>query len=325
MHIFITGASGFIGGAIATYLVINGYKVSAMARSASSAEKIRSLGATPVECNLTTIKAEHLATCDIVIHSAAYVEPWGTKDDFWQANVEGTQNMLSAAKVADIKRFIHIGTEAALFRGQHMRNIDESADYAFDSPFFYSSTKAEAESRVLSANTPMDNFATLSLRPRMVWGPGDQTIAPEVKSMVEQGNFVWVNDGQAKTSTTYIDNLVYACELALTKGEGGQAYFITDGEDTDFKYFLTELMSTMNITLPTKSAPGFVVRSLAFIIEGMWRLLALKSTPPLTRLAANLMSRDCTINIDKATKELGYQPKVSLVDGMKTLTKLNQT
>lgn len=105
MNIFITGASGFVGGAAVTALKAQ-HQIYAMARSKKSSEKVRALGATPVDCDLVTIKPSHLSSCECVIHCAAYAEEWGKEADFFVANVTGTKNLLAAAKAAGVRRFI---------------------------------------------------------------------------------------------------------------------------------------------------------------------------------------------------------------------------
>lgn len=322
MKIFVTGGSGFVGGAITSKLKAAGHNVLAMSRSEASDTKIRALGAEPVRSNLGDVDPPVLQGCEAIIHCAAYVEAWGTFDQFWQANVEGTTQLLEAAKTAGVKRFIHIGTEAALFRGQHMRDIDETYPYPKSTPFYYSKTKAEAERRVLQANDPEAGFATLSIRPRLVWGPGDQTILPETLAMIERGAFAWIDGGHCRTSTTHIDNLVHGTILALDKGAGGEAFFITDDEIVTFRDFLGRLIAPQDVDVSDKSAPGFVLRGAAFVCEAIWRGLRLKSSPPITRFAACIMSRDCTIRIDKAKKELGYQPVTSVDEGMAAMVKL---
>lgn len=316
MNIFLTGASGFIGGAIARQLR-GTHTIIAMSRSDRSDATLPALGIEPVRCELGAVKRAQLVGCDVVIHCAAFVEQWGTREQFWQANVEGTSQLLAAACQARVKRFIHIGTEAALFAGQHMRDIDESYPYPASTPFLYSETKAEAEQRVLAANAP--GFETISIRPRLVWGPGDQTILPVIKQMIAEGRFLWLDGGRARTSTTHVANLVRAVELALTNGHGGQAYFVTDGPVTTFRKFLTALLRTQGVTPPDKSIPGWLARMLAAVVEVFWKLLGIKSEPPLTRFAASIMSRDCTIRIEKARRELGYEPVISVEQGLAEL------
>src|SRR5262245_18546232 len=119
MQIFITGASGFIGGAVAKGLSAS-HEVRAMSRSARSDEVIHALGATPVRCDLGGVTPDHLAGCQVVIHCAAFVKQWGTREEFWITTVDGTAQILDAARRASVSRFINIGTEAVLFHGQHM-------------------------------------------------------------------------------------------------------------------------------------------------------------------------------------------------------------
>jgi len=316
MKIFVTGASGFVGGAITSHLKEK-HQILAMARSPASQEKIKALGAEAIACDLFSITSDHLAQVDIVIHAAARAEEWGSFEQFYQANVVGTQNMLMAAKAAGVKRFIFVGTEAALFKGQDLHYINESYPYALDSPYPYSQTKAMAEKQVLEANST--DFETLSLRPRMVWGPNDQSILPAILDMLNKGAFVWVANGQALSSSTYIGNFVHAIELALDKGVAGEAYFITDKEISSIKTFFTKLVSTRGMTIPEKSIPSWLVRSSAYVLDHIWKGLRLKTQPPISRMAAGMMSSSCTLSTKKAQKDLGYAPLFSVEEGFRIL------
>jgi hypothetical protein len=315
MKIFITGASGFIGGAITQHLQST-HEIVAMARSRQSAEKVIALGARAVDCSLATVKPDHLVGCQAVIHTAAFVSPTGSRSQFWQANVEGTKRLLAAACVARVPRFIHISSEAVLFRGQDMVNIDESYPYPKKTPYLYPKTKAEAERQVLAANDPESGFSTIALRPRMVWGPGDNTILPTVTQMAQNGGFYWFNKGQAQTSTTHIENVIHAVEMTLKSRANGRPYFITDGEIWTIKDFLTAYAATQDITLPDRSLPAGPMKLIGRLIGGIWRRLGLKSDPPLTEYAVALMAAHCTLKIDKAREELGYQPIISITEGL---------
>lgn len=319
MHVFVTGASGFVGGAIARALAARGDRVSAMSRSARADAVIAECGATPVRCALGRVPAEALAGVEVVVHAAAFVGPWGTREQFFSVNVDGTAQLLEVARQSGAKRFVHIGTEAALFHGQDMVDVDETAPYAKDSPFLYSASKAEAEDRVLRANDPGRGFETVSVRPRLVWGPGDTSVLAEVLRMIDSGDFMWIDGGRARTSTTHIDNLVHGVLLAMEHGRSGRAWFVTDDEVTTMREFLTAYVETQGVTPPDRSMPSSVLKPVAWLVEGVWRLFGIRRDPPITRFAASIMAADCTLDISRARRELGYEPQVSIEQGLRTM------
>ena len=321
MRIFITGASGFIGGAIARSLAAE-HEIFAMSRSDKSDVAIKKLGAEPVRCDLATLEPGDIPDCDAVVHCAAYVESWGTRDLTWQINVEGTRRTLAAAAAAGARRFLHMSTEAVLWKGQDLVDTSEDHPYPDSTPYLYAETKAEAERLVQGFD--QDMMETVILRPRFVWGPGDQTLAPEIAAMVEKGGFMWIDGGRARTSTTHIDNLVHGAKLVLERGQRAGIYFVTDGEVRSFREFLPELMQAYGVELGERSMPSAIARPAARLIEGTWRLFGLSGVPPLTRHAIDLMCCDCILKIDKIEKELDYKPVLSVVEGLKQLA-VNQS
>lgn len=317
MRVFVTGGSGFVGGHVIEGLVRSGHEVRAMARSDSSASKVAGFGATPARCALGEVPAAALEGCDAVVHAAAFVEEWGTRAQYWQANVEGTTQLLSAAREAGVGRFVLVGTEAALFDGEDLVGVDETHPYPARHAFLYSETKAEAERRVLAAND--EAMLTTSVRPCFVWGPRDNSVLPAVLRMVDDGGWVWLDGGRHLTSTTHVTNLVHGIALALERGEGGEAYFVTDDEDRTIREFVGAYAATAGAVLPERTLPGSVARAAAAVLEGIWSLLGIRRTPPLTRLAAAMMSRDKTVVCQKAKRELGYRPVVSVAEGLAEL------
>jgi len=316
MRIFVTGASGFVGGHVARTLAEH-HEVLAMARSEEGQAQVRALGATPVRSALGQVRPEQLAGVDVVVHCAARAEDWGTRQQFWEANVEGTRQLLEVARRAGVARFVHIGTEAALFDGHALEGVDETWPYPERQRFFYSESKAEAERLVLAADAP--GFVALSLRPRLVWGPGDRSVLPSLLDTVQRGAFAWIDGGRARTSTTHVANLVHAVELALERGRGGQAYFVADDGERTLREFLARLVATRGVTLPERSVPGWLVRPLARLVETTWAWLRPGRRPPITSFAASMMSRTVTVRTDKARRELGYAPCVTVDDGLAAL------
>src|SRR5215208_7466216 len=184
---FVTGGSGFIGGALIERLVAEGNPVRALARSEEAAARVESLGAEPVRGDLGDrgSLAAGAVGCDTAFHLAARLGEWGPWEDFERGNVTGTRNALAACEQAGVRRFVHCGTEAALMAGEPLVNVDETAPRRPDSKALYSATKARAEEAVLAASR--EGFETLSVRPRFVWGADDTTLLPNILAMVEAG------------------------------------------------------------------------------------------------------------------------------------------
>jgi nucleoside-diphosphate-sugar epimerase len=316
---FVTGGSGFIGGRLIARLLADGWSVRGLARSAASAERVRERGAEPVSGDLDDVDAMKAGAegCETAFHAAAALGEWGTREQFERGNVQGTRNVLQACADAGVRRFVHVGTEAALLDGAPLVGVDETAPLKPDSPALYSSTKARAEQAVLDATA--DGFETVVLRPRLVWGPGDTTILPAIVEAVRGGRFAWIGGGRHLTSTTHVDNVVEGLVLAAERGRAGNAYFVTDGAPVVFREFVSDLLATQGVEAPKRSIPGPLARALAAGGEAAWRALPLPGQPPVTRLAYWLAALETTISIETARAELGYRPVRTIADGLAEL------
>jgi nucleoside-diphosphate-sugar epimerase len=305
---FVTGGSGFIGGALVRRLTAEGCRVRALARSERSAAAVEALGAEPVVGDLSDRAAIEAGAgdCEAALHLAAHLGSWGKREDFMRDNVAGTENALAGCRAAGVRRFVHCGTEAALIAGEPLVEVDETAPLRPDSKALYPATKALAEQAVRRASG--DGFEALVLRPRFVWGAGDTTLLPGILAMVEKGRFAWIGGGRQLTDTTHVDNVVEGLLLAAEKGRAGEAYFVTDGDRVVFREFVSALISTQGVEPPTRTVPSAVAGPLAAATESTWRLLRLGGEPPLTRFAVWISSQECTIDISKARSELGYEP-----------------
>jgi len=316
---FVTGGSGFVGGRLIERLLGEGIAVRALARSAAAADRVRSLGAEPVSGDLddTTAMRGGAHGCELAFHAAAKLGDWGTREEFERGNVQGTANALAACAQAGVRRFVHVGTEAALIAGEPLVDVDETAPLRPDSPALYSATKARAEQEVLAASR--DGFETVVVRPRFVWGRGDTSLLPRIVELVRAGRFAWVGGGSHLTSTTHIDNTVAGLVLGARRGRAGNAYFVTDGEPVVFREFLSQLLATQGVSVPSRNVPAPVAHALAVAGEALWRALPLPGQPPMTRFAFWVSSQQCTIRIDKAREQLGYEPVRSIEDGLAEL------
>jgi nucleoside-diphosphate-sugar epimerase len=316
---FVTGGSGFIGGALVRRLVADGWSVRALARSDAAARKVGDRGAEPVRGDLDDVDAmaAGAAGADLVFHAAAQLGDWGRREDFERGNVQGTRNALAAARQAGARRFVHVGTEAALLAGDPLIEVDEHAPLRFDSPALYASTKAHAEEAVIEANR--NGLQTVVIRPRFVWGRGDTTLLPLMAKMVRSGRWAWIGGGRHRTSTTHVDNVVHALMLGAERGAPGGVYFVTDGEPVVFRDFVSRLLATQGVTPPDRSLPLGVARAAAAAGETAWRVLPLPGRPPITRFGVWVSALETTIDITRARTELGYEPVTTIDEGLEGL------
>jgi nucleoside-diphosphate-sugar epimerase len=316
---FVTGGSGFIGGALVRRLVADGWTVRALARSDASAQKVRALGAEPVGGELSDVVAMTAGAggCEVAFHAAAHLGDWGRREDFERDNVEGTRNALTAARQAGVRRFVHVGTEAVLLAGKPLVEVDERAPLRFDSKALYSSTKARAEEAVLEANGP--ELETVVVRPRFVWGRGDTTLLPQIVALARTGRLVWIGGGRHLTSTTHVENVVHGLLLGSERGAPGGVYFVTDGSPVVFREFVSRLLATQGVEAPTRTLPRPVAGALAAVSEALWRVLPIPGRPPLTRFAYWVSALETTIDITRARTELGYEPVKDVESGLQEL------
>lgn len=319
MRAFVTGGSGYVGRNLIRALRARGDTVHALVRSPGSAKVVTDLGARPVMGDLDDVAAMQrgMAGCQAVFHSAAEVSEWGPRERYRRINVDGTRNVLDAARAAGVGCFVHVGTEAALCDGTPLLDVDESRPLP-DAPLpRYPQTKNEAERLVRAANAP--GFRTVVVRPRFIWGNDDTSVLAALAAAVEAGRFMWMDGGRYPTSTTHVDNVCEGLLLAAEKGRGGEAYFVTDGAPVELRAFVTQMLATRGIDPGNKSVPKWLVLALARIGEWLWDTFDLKGNPPATRMAVHLFGEPVTVNDAKARRELGYVRKVTREQGLATL------
>jgi nucleoside-diphosphate-sugar epimerase len=322
--IFITGGSGFLGRQLIADLVADGYRVRALARSERSAATVRALGAEPVRGDLDDLDAMQsgMQGCSAVIHAAAKVEQWGRWDDFLRDTVQGTKNVLAAARAAGASRLLHVSTEAVLADGSPIVNADEARPLPASPNGFYPRSKGMAEQIVLAANG--SGLETLVVRPRFIWGKGDTTLLPRLAASARKG-WVWFGGGEHRMSTCHVRNVSHGIRLALRRGRAGQVYFLTDGDPVHFRQFIGALIRTQNVEPGERSAPLWIAEALAAASERIWRALNLKGEPPITRTAVNLFFREVTVSDAKARRELDYRPEVGIEQGLRELREAGRT
>jgi len=320
---FITGASGFIGGKIAERLLAEGRRVRVLARRPLPA--LEKLGAeiVPGDLDNTAALRRGCEGAGTVFHVAGRVGVWGPAADFFHVNVDGTRNVLDACRAASVPRLVHTSSPSVVYNGGDLAGVNESAPLCTVAPCAYPTSKAAAERLVRDAHSR--ELATLSLRPHLVWGPGDLNVVPRVLALAKKGRLKIIGAGRNRVDVTHISNVVDAhllAETALINGAGtpssragGNAYFITNGEPVVLWDWINELLRGTGVPEITKHVPLRTAYLAGGVMEGLWRVLPLKGEPPMTRFVAKEMATDHWFDITAARRDLGYKPKMTMAAG----------
>ncbi len=317
---FVTGGSGFVGRNLIRALRARGDAVRALARSAESIEVMSSMGAVAVRGDLDSaaVLREGMRGCDWVFHAAAHTQEWGPRELFDRVTVDGTRNVITAAKAAGVRRLIHVSSEAALLDGSPMVRVNETRPLPARPFQYYPASKTASEALVRAANGT--ELETVVVRPRLIWGAGDTSLLPQLMEGVKRGRFKWIAGGRHLTSTCHVANVVEGLLLAAEKGRAGEVYFLTDGEPVKFREFLTRMLATQDVHVGDGSLPRGLARALAAVCEALWRALPLPGKPPVTRMVVYLFGEEVTVSDAKARRELGYRGRMSIDDGLKGMT-----
>lgn len=325
MRVLITGGGGFLGQALCRTLLARGHAVTSFSRSHHPA--LDALGVPQLQGDLAD-RAAVLRTLnggfDAILHNAAKAGVWGRRADFHSANVTGTENVLAACSEHGIGKLVYTSTPSVTHRATRPVEGASAEDVPYGEPFksHYAATKAIAERAVLAANGP--ELATVALRPRLIWGPGDTQILPRLVERARSGRVRLVGGGGNLVDTTYLDNAAQAHVDALEHLHAGAAcagkpYFISNGEPWPLRKVLNALLRAADAPEIRKSIPYGAAYAIGAVCEALWTLLPLRDDPPLTRFLAEQLSTPHWYSMAPATRDFGYVPRVSMDEGMERL------
>ena len=260
--------------------------------------------------------------CDIVFHVAAKAEVWGSTESYHRANVVGTDNVLKACSAEAIQRLVYTSTHSVTFAGTDQIGVEESAPYAERYLSDYPRTKSIAERRVLESNGA--DLATVALRPHLIWGPGDPHLVPRILDRGRSGTLCLLGDRPNEVDSVYVDNAADAHVLAadlLAPGSAiaGKAYFISQGEPLPLADLVNRILAAGGLPPVKRRIPAGVAYFWGALMESVYGLLGIENEPPLTRFVARQLSTAHWFDISAARRDLGYEPAISLDEGMERL------
>lgn len=325
MKLLVTGGGGFLGQALCRGLVARGHDVTSFNRGHYPA--LDAIGVRQLQGDLAdrdAVMEAFAGGCDGVFHNAAKAGAWGSYDSYHRANVVGTRNVLEACRAHGIGRLVYTSTPSVTHRATHPveGGTAESVPYGENFQAPYATTKTIAEKDVLAANDA--GLATVALRPRLIWGPGDAQILPRLVERARAGRLRFVGDGNNLIDTTYIDNAAQAhfdafAHLAPGAACAGKAYFISNGDPRSTRETINSLLQAAGAPRVDKTLPFRAAYAIGVLCEGLWTLLPLRGEPPMTRFLAEQLSTSHWYSMAPAARDFGYVPTVTFDEGLRRL------
>ncbi len=322
MKVLVTGGGGFVGGAVIDKLLARDWQVRSVARG--EYPSLVSKGVEVMRGDLADddVAARAVAGCDGVFHVAAKAGVFGSAADYERSNVVATHKVVDAARAAGVTRLIYTSTPSVVHGGGDVEGVDESAPYPdhFTAP--YPDTKARAEQYVLGQAD--DEFATVAIRPHLVWGPGDTQLVPRIIERARTGKVRFVGDGSNIVDTTFIDNAAAAHlnafdRLAPGSPISGKAYFIAQDEPRPIRDIVIDLIGAAGLPPITKTIPAPIAYAAGSAAEWFYARFQPDGEPPMTRFLAEQLATAHWFDLTAARTELGYVPEVSFREGVDRL------
>lgn len=249
---------------------------------------------------------------DVVIHAAAHVSPWGTKNDFQVNNILATEQVIRFCECNNNPRLIYLSSSSVFYQNKPQFDLSEESEIGPKFINEYAATKYAGEKLV-------EKYVgeTVILRPRAIFGPGDTVLLPRILAAAKKGRLPILEskEGPAIGDLIYIDSLCdYILTAALNTNITG-CYNLTNGEPVEFHSLLLSVMSRLGLPEPKRHLKVTTAMTLATIIEGIYKVLNISKEPPITRYGISVLAHSKTFNVNKMLHDFG-PPSVSMSEGV---------
>jgi nucleoside-diphosphate-sugar epimerase len=317
MKALVTGATGFLGGALARRLKARGDEVTVLGRNPSILAGLEREGMRPLRADLADAVAVR-AACqgqEVVFHCGALSSAWGPAQEFYRSNVIGTRNVIAGCEAGAVRRLVHVSTPSIYFRYESRLNVREDAPLPARAANEYARTKLLAEAEIDRAFAR--GLPVITIRPRAIFGEGDNAILPRLIDRLQSGRLRVIGGGKNITDLTYVENVVDALLLCAESPQAtlGKKYNITNGEPLPLWGLIEKLCEALGYAFPRRHISYPVAMGLAGMFEVVCRLLPGQPEPLLTRYMVGVLAQSTTLDISAARRDLGYQPSISVEEG----------
>lgn len=322
--VLVTGGSGFLGKALVRRLISLGVpSVKVLSRSVRAVDDtITSSAVSYVAGDIgeaSTI-SNAFRNCDIVFHTAAKAGFWGSEESYYRPNVHGTLNVIDLCIKNSVHHLVFTSSPSVAYSPSvDIEGVDESIPYPLSYLAYYPSTKAMAEKAVMSVDQRV--LKTVSLRPHLIWGPGDPHLLPRLIARAATGKLRIIGDGKNILDITYIDNVVEShikAAEAIWSGSAacGKTYFISDNEPVNIWDWLNSLIADCGLPKIERHISYGNAYMAGALCEFLYHVLHLKGEPPMTRFVAGQLAHSHFFDISAAIRELKYAPVCSRPEAM---------
>lgn len=320
LKVLVTGGGGFLGRILVDRLLTRGDAVRVMGRQ--EYPDLAARGVVCVKGDMADAAAVQRAVegVEIVFHAGAKAGYWGDPEDYEKTNVVGTRNVLAACRQHGVKRLVYTSSPSVMAANRDHQGIDERHPYPGESLCEYQRTKILAEREVMAASR--DGLLTVSLRPHLIFGPGDPHLAPRALARAREGKLKRVGDGSNRVDTIYVENAADAHLTAADRLEpgsalAGRAYFLSQGEPVKLWSFIGRVLEGFGAPPVRGAVPFWLAWHMGRAMEAVYRGFALGGEPPMTRFLAVQLGRSHWFDIAAARRDLGYTPRVDMEEGLK--------
>ncbi len=323
MKLFVTGGGGFLGHAIVRLLFAHRHEVVTFSRGGYPT--FDQLGVTHFQGDLSdyAVLKKAMMGCEAVFHVAAKTGVWGKYEDFYMANVTGTENVLQACRELGIRNLVFTSSPSVVYHGKDSEGHNESLPYPKKYDAYYPQTKAIAEKLVMAANDA--SLKTVSLRPHLIWGPEDPHFLPRLFEKSKAGKLRILGNSINRVDCIYIDNAAKAHLQAFTRlllnptQVEGKTYFISQDVPIPIATLINQLLAIANIPPVTKHLSPGIARFAGRLLETTYRILRISAEPAITLFLAKQLSTSHWYDISAAKQDFGYEVEVSIEEGMERL------
>jgi 2-alkyl-3-oxoalkanoate reductase len=315
--IFITGATGLVGGHATEEALKRGHRVRALVRPTSDTRWLDQWGVEKIVGDLEDPQALRAGVvgADWVFNCAAKVGDWGTLAEFRRLNVEALRLLLDVASHAPLERFVHVSS-LGVYEARDHHGTDETVPPASNSLDAYTRSKTEAEALVLEYHHQRGLPAAI-VRPGFIYGERDRTVLPKLLVNLRRGTFAYFGSGEQRLNCIYVKNLVHGLFLAAENPAAiGEVFNLTDGESVTKRLFVGRVAELAGLRPPTRHIPKGLARFLAKLFEGGAKLRGAKNPPIINKARYKFLALNLDYSIEKARRVLDYQPPFTFERGI---------